>query len=333
MMKFNKGAITHIACSIPNKKIDLLNLAAEINLSEEEAKKIIKTTGFKKVNYCDNQTTTKDLCVDSAKNIISNITEEERNSIDALIFVSQTRDYILPQTSNKIQDELKLRNDILCLDIPLGCSGYLNGLIISKSLINSGLRSILLLSGDANSKIISKYDKTVSMVFGDAGSATLIKNISSNSIYDYGNDGSGYDSIIIKSTNQNNLNSDTENKLFMDGMDVMNFAIKRVPISIKNILEKSDSQLIDKYYFHQANEFMIRYLTKKLKIENTKVPFLAQDYGNTGPATIPLCICEDFKYNKPKLSLLCGFGVGLSWATGIIDTNNIIYTNIKHYEK
>ena len=99
-----------------------------------------------------------------------------RTGLTAAFFVSQTPDFIAPQTSNIIQHKLGLSNELLTFDLRMGCSGYVYGLMQAKLLINSGLKKVLLLAGDTSTKFINKQDKTVSMVFGDAGSATVIEN-------------------------------------------------------------------------------------------------------------------------------------------------------------
>jgi 3-oxoacyl-[acyl-carrier-protein] synthase-3 len=214
--------------------------------------------------------------------------------------------------------------------------------------IQSGCRKVLLLAGDISSKMISKNDKTVSMVFGDAGSATLIENKSSKSYFDLGNDGSGYKDLIINDggyrcpiskTSFTLKNIDAGIKrcdadLFMDGLSIMNFAIKRVPNSVKNVLNLSlaKKEDIDLFFLHQANEFMLKYLSKKMKIDYNKVPFEARKYGNTGPASIPLAMSSYFLNTPMKRKtkvLLSGFGVGLSWASSILELEKKIIFNIK----
>ena len=194
---FSKSAITSIFCNTPQKSLDLNSTAKDLKIDFKESKKIIKTTGIKKVKVADNNQTSLDLCYNAAIEMFQNISDNEINKIDAILFVSQTRDYIVPQSSNILQKKLNLSTDIICLDIPMGCSGYVYGLYQANILIMSGCRNILLLAGDVSSKMISKFDKTVSMVFGDAGSATLVSNIQSKSFYDIGNDGYKFNDLII----------------------------------------------------------------------------------------------------------------------------------------
>tara|TARA_B100001778_G_scaffold326873_1_gene324111 strand:- start:47 stop:1096 length:1050 start_codon:yes stop_codon:yes gene_type:complete len=344
---FSKSAITSIFCNTPPNSIDLNLAANNLSIDSKEIEKIIKTTGIDKVKVAGNDQTSLDLCYNAAIKMFENLPDKEINKIDAILFVSQTRDYIIPQSSNILQKKLNLRTDILCQDIPMGCSGYVYGLYQANILIMSGCRNILLLAGDVSSKMISKFDKTVSMVFGDAGSATLISNVQSKSFYNIGNDGYKFNDLIINDGGFRNPISESSralnyyedgvrrsnSDLFMDGLGIMNFAIKRVPKSIENVLINSNinKEKINLFFLHQANEFMIKYLAKKIKIDYEKVPFEAQKYGNTGPASIPLAICSFFSRNnlddKSKI-ILSGFGVGLSWASALLDLSHLKTFNL-----
>tara|TARA_Y100001954_G_C15693383_1_gene543999 strand:- start:17 stop:1081 length:1065 start_codon:yes stop_codon:yes gene_type:complete len=349
--KFNNSSISHIFCCIPKAKKNLYNYSKDIGISEKEAEKIIKTTGIKEIRIASNETSL-DLCFEAAKNLLAEISDEEIKKIDALIFVSQTRDYIIPQSANILQDKLNLKTDIICLDIPLGCSGFIYGLFQSNLLIQSGCEKVLLLAGDVSTKMISKYDKTVSMVFGDAGSASLINNDNLKSFYDFGNDGSGYKDLIINDGGFRNRYSENSNKikefdkgimrarsdLYMDGLSIMNFAINRVPKSINKILKNNFLKIddIELIFFHQANKFILDYLCKKMKFDSKKAPFLAEIYGNTGPTSIPLAISHfliENSFNNKKNVILSGFGVGLSWGSLLIDLSKLIKTKIINYEE
>tara|TARA_B100000795_G_scaffold96809_1_gene71068 strand:+ start:2068 stop:3105 length:1038 start_codon:yes stop_codon:yes gene_type:complete len=343
MNKFELGVVTHIVSHLPKREVNLMKIAKEIPIEKKEAEKIIKTTGFTHIRQVEKETS-KDLCLVAAKELISKLSQEEIAQIDVVLFVSQTRDFIMPQTSGIIQYELGLKNHVICKDIPQGCSGYIIGLMESFMFLNSGMKSVLLLAGETNTKVISHEDKSVRMVFGDGGTATLIKSIKSTHpiSFDYGTDGSGYADLIIRSGGLRNPKNHDNTKIiefepgirrsdkdmFMNGLSVMNFAIKRVPRSIKNLMLTIEGN-VDRYYLHQANRFMIDYLIKKCKIESSRAPFTANKIGNTGPASIPIAICIDLANGiTSKQAILTGFGVGLSWGSCNLDLSQIKYSSI-----
>jgi 3-oxoacyl-[acyl-carrier-protein] synthase-3 len=322
--------ISAISSCVPKNKLDLYSLNKYFG--DIEINKIINTTGIKSIRQSDYNTTSSDLCFFSSKKIIDDC-KIPLDEIDGLIFVSQTGDYKMPQTSHILQSRLGLKEDTICYDLPIGCNGYIYGLFQASLLIqSSACKKVLLLSGDTTTKIINDKDRSLKMVFGDGGSATLIEKGNDDMSFIIYSDGEKYQDLIIKSggcrfpysTLENELITDddgncrTNSDLFMDGMSIFNFAIKRVPLLIEEILSYNEwnKEEIDLFALHQANKFMIDYLRKKTKIAVDKMPVVVDGFGNTGPATIPILLTEtlnDDNVSIYKKVILCGFGVGLSW--------------------
>jgi 3-oxoacyl-[acyl-carrier-protein] synthase-3 len=218
-------------------------------------------------------------------------------------------------------------------------------------LIETGVcRKIILLVGDTTTKMINNKDRSVKMVFGDAGTATLIDKGNTSIGLNMKVDGMHYNQLIIPAGGyrypSSNLtarvlevednNRRSKEDLFMDGMGILKFAITEVPPLISEILEMAhwkDSD-IQTYAIHQANEFMVNYLRKTLKLEKSQVPINVERFGNTGPSSIPLLLCslgdELKKQNKLERVLMCGFGVGLSW--GAAYTNLTLCNFIKPFD-
>jgi 3-oxoacyl-[acyl-carrier-protein] synthase-3 len=141
-----------------------------------------------------------DLCVDAAQRLLKSL-EWSTDSVDCLVFVTQTPDYLLPATSCIIQDRLGLKPNCYALDISLGCSGWVYGLSVVAALMESGVfKRALLLAGDTTSVTKSPQDRSTFPLFGDAGTATAIeyRENSGTMAFDFGTDGSGYEAIMIK---------------------------------------------------------------------------------------------------------------------------------------
>jgi 3-oxoacyl-[acyl-carrier-protein] synthase-3 len=339
-IKLNGIKITSISSCVPKNKIDLNNFASDFG--ENEVSRIIKTTGIKGIRQADLSVTTSDLCIEAAKSLIE-VNNIDVTEIGAIIFVSQTTDYIMPQTSHIIQSKLGLSEDTICFDLPIGCNGYIYGLFQSSLLISSkSCKKVLLLSGDTSTKLINNKDRSLKMVFGDGGSATLIEQGKDELSFIIYSDGSQFDSLIIpdggcrnpinENSSQLNFDSDgngrTSSNLYMDGIAIFNFAIKRVPPLIDEILDFTnwEKDEVDMYALHQANKFMIEYLRKKSKISAEKMPIVVDGIGNTGPATIPILLTEiNSAYKQLDKVIMCGFGIGLSW--GAVSCN-LSKTNI-----
>lgn len=328
---FNNIEIKAITSYLPPKVLELTTLSSEYG--ETEVNNIIKTTGVERVRVCGEDQTASDMCFEAANQLIEK-ESIERESIDGLVFVSQTTDYILPATSIILQDRLGLKTDTVCLDIHYGCSGYIYGILQAALWINAGAcKNVLVLAGDTTTKMINPHDKSLKMVFGDCGTATLVAKGDFDLGVTVNSDGSGYERLIVPAggfrkpvsdvTKQLTYDADhngrTEEDLYMDGMAIFNFAITHVHKDVDNLLnlinwKKED---IDYFILHQANNFMVNYVRKKLKVDPDKVPTNVTNYGNTGPATIPLLLTDLFADEKKTLEkvVLSGFGVGLSWGS------------------
>lgn len=320
-------------------------------ITEEERELFIKTTGIKERRVASPETTCSDLCFAAAKDIIGKLVSVEE--LDILIFVSQSPDYFLPSTAIILQDKLNLRKDCIAFDVNLGCSGYVYGLsIISNFLQNGQLKKALLLAGDKSSISTSYTDKSSYPLFGDAGTATLLEYDPTVKPWHFNlqSDGSGKNAIIIEhghSRHPYDGSSDieieiepgitrTKKHLALNGLDIFNFALKEVSPNINTLLEKTGitKDSIDFYIFHQANKLINESVRKKLKIEIEKVPYSIDIFGNTSSASIPLTMCYKLKNelkSKHLTLLLSGFGVGYSWGSVILETDNV-YTSIIEYD-
>ncbi len=320
----NNAIITGISSTVPNNKIN-----NEISLKK---KSLVKHTGVKYRYFSrDKNLKTSDLCVSSASNLLKK-TKIKPHEIDYLIFVSQTRDFLIPSTAFSIQNKLKLKKNILAFDIPLGCSGFIYGLYLSFMISSTNKNKGLLLCGDMSSTFVDKKNESISSLFGDAGTASLIEyKKNTKSFFSFASDGVGYDNIILKNPNFYPQKKN-DKYLDMDGAKVFQFAITEVPKQINDLLIKNNINIgdIDFFVFHQANKFIIDHIKKKMSIPNNKILFSLEKFGNTNSASIPITLNSNQSKikNKPKKLLLCGFGVGLSWGSSIIDIDDLILTKI-----
>lgn len=278
---------------------------------------------------------TSDLCEAAARALLarSNI---DPATIDGVIFVSQTPDYLLPATACVLQHRLGLPASCAALDINLGCSGYVYGLWTACSLATANrFRRVLLLVGDTVTRICSPEDRSVALLFGDAGSATLLELApdAPEMTFVLGTDGSGWDKLIVPSggfrnpqtparlartvREGGNVRSDAD--LYMNGADIFAFTLKVVPALTNQLLEESQRspEDIDAFVFHQANRFMLNHLCKRMKLPPEKAIVALERFGNTSSASIPLALVthlRDALEKGPMSLVLEGFGVGFSWA-------------------
>lgn len=345
VFSINNVSINGVAACVP--------VSVESNLeydwiSPEERNLLIKTTGVLNRRITNKESFASDLCFTAAKKLLTE-SHTDPSEIEIIIFVSQSKDYILPSSAIILQDRLGLPKSCLAFDVPLGCSGYVYGLSIIAGIMNSArLKKGLLLAGDTSSLSLNWKDKSAYPLFGDAGSATLLEyNENGKMDFNLQTDGSNYKAIIIphgNSRRQIDAESDIEEELekgvirkkrniWLNGLDIFNFSVREVPPNVHALLAFSNTSIEDIDYFvmHQANLLLNETIRKKLKIPANKVPYSLKDYGNTSSASIPLTMVTNLKNElttrKNKL-LLSGFGVGLSWGSVILNTENLLMPHI-----
>ena len=304
--------ISFVSCALPENRLDLLSLASLYG--EAEIKRIISSTGISQVAVAKPLQTASDLCVSAAENIFNHGAVLKKD-IDAIIFVSQTPDKRLPATSVLLQKRLSLPSHITAFDINYGCSGYIYGLFQAALLIHArAAKRVLICAGDTITHHINPSDRAVRLVFGDAGSATIVEKGVNTLSFSIHTDGSGADSLY----------ADFGGYLYMDGKAVMEFALDKVPRCVNEVMGMTNwkKEEIGSFVFHQANQFMLNYLRKKMGLDKKSVPVSMQSIGNTGPASIPCALLLEKKFlqteNRLEKSILCGFGVGFSYgAVGV----------------
>lgn len=294
-----------------------------------------KLTGVVTRRVATENQTTSDLAEVAARALMADLTWDAE-TVDAIVFVSQTPDYRLPATACALQSRLQLGTHCAAFDVNLGCSGYVYGLWLASRLIDGhAVKRVLLLAGDTSSKLVNPEDRATALLFGDAGTATALEFDPAvlPTAYVLGTDGRGEKNLIIpKSTYRDSGGTDGglpdshPDYLYMNGPEVFNFTIRSVPMMVDALLQSSGKteQDIRCALFHQANAFMLKHIAKKLKLPAGKFPLNIDRFGNTSSATIPLLMCtlEDKTLLQGDV-VMAGFGVGYSWAAALVSLETL----------
>jgi 3-oxoacyl-[acyl-carrier-protein] synthase-3 len=347
IIKYYNVGIKAMAACVP--KGIVYNNELGYLIPENEIQKTIDSIGVRERRIADADVCASDLAYKAAMKLMSD-NDIDLDSIDLLLFMSQTADYRIPATAPVLQDRLGLSIDTMALDLSLGCSGFVYALSTAYAYASlPDVNRVLLLDGETFSKIVNRYDKVDWPLYGDAATATLIeKGDFGESTFILRSDGSGRDSVIISDGMRNpitsdslidriNKNGDTHNGLevYMDGMDVFNFAMKRIPKTIKEIAEVTGTSLdeVDWLVFHQANRFMTDFFVKKLKFDPERVPYCIDRYGNTSSTSVPLTIVSELhdRIKDGDKMILAGFGAGLSWGVAMINNHGCIISPVIEY--
>jgi len=318
----------------PRKR--LTNIDLETLFPDWSAAKIEEKVGIKERFIVEENETALDLAFEASNKALRSFDKSKK---DFVLLCTQSPDYLLPTSACILQDKLGLRTNIGALDFNLGCSGFIYGLALAKSLIKTGLAAnVLMVTSETYSKHIHPNDRSNRSIFGDAAAATIVSSDDVENIleFDLGTDGQGMNNLILMNGGMRNRlegtvnewvddsgNARSNNHLFMNGPEIFNFTIEKVPLVVENILKKNNTTLneIDYVIFHQANKYILNYLRMKLQIPKDKFYINMISTGNTVSSTIPIALkdCRDQEIiNEGDKVLIVGFGVGYSWGGTIL---------------
>jgi 3-oxoacyl-[acyl-carrier-protein] synthase III len=337
-----KARIEAIEYYLPESVLTNQDLAEQF--PDWSVDKIQGKTGILQRHIAGHNECASDLAVRASEKLFSE-TGCSPKDIDYILLCTQSPDYFLPTTACIVQHRLGIPTHAGALDFNLGCSGFVYGLGLAQALVLSGQASrVLLITAETYSKFIHPQDKSVRTLFGDAASAAFITpaendmRASCPAAYIYGTDGSGAENLIVpaggmrrarsEATAQliadDNGNARSLDNLHMNGAEIFNFTLRVIPDCVQRLLIKAGRALddVDLFVFHQANQYMLEHLRKKLKVPPEKFYIHLHDCGNTVSSTIPIALkhaSEEGKLRRGQSVMLVGFGVGYSWGAILLE--------------
>ena len=317
-LSFTDVQIRAVTAALPKTRLEMKNLASLYG--ETEMRRIVESTGISSVRVAG-KLGTGDLCTAAARHLLDSA-NVSASDIDALIVVTQTPDDFMPGVAMRVHASLGLPKNCLTFDLNSGCPGFIYGLLQAALLVQAGCKNVLLCAGDVTTKLIKPGDRHIQTVFSDGAGAALIGPGSEKIDFLFDTDGTGRSHLHTPLTyDLSPERAATVGHLYMDGSEVMKFALSRVPNIVKNLLDQCELTLsdIDIALFHQANLLMLKYLRKLSGFTPSQWMIDLAETGNTGPATIPLLIArlQDSSDRRLNKVMLCGFGIGLSVGVAI----------------
>jgi len=352
-LQFQDISISGLAGAVPANTIN--NYEYTEHFDKDTVKEIVDKTGIYERRFAPEGMTASDLCYSAADTLLSDM-EVDRETIDVVLFISQTPDYRMPASSVILQDRLGLPKSTAAFDISLGCSGFIYGLSVAAMYAQQPhIRKVLLLDGETRSRVYHPKDRKVAFIFGDGGVSALIEQKENSGLgtswFSLNSDGSreslikidagGYRNPSTPETLKEKIvdeygNIRTDEHGYMNGADVFNFVLREIPKDLKNLFKFAGKEIddMDYYLFHQANRFMNNYLKKKMKLDGDKVPESISKFGNTSSVSIPLTVVQNLrgKLDSRKEVLLSGFGVGMSWASAILPLKECHISDLQEIE-
>lgn len=351
--QFNHVKISGITAVVPE---NFINIDDEIEFFNNDVKLLErnkKILGLGTRHVADDRTTNNDLCEAAARDLIGAL-KIDKDTIDGLIVVSTSHDYHYPASACILHGRLDLNEECSCFDVSgLACSAYVHGLWLAHSLISSGAaKKVLLCAGDITSTHSDRRNRNSNMLFGDAGTATLLEYTEEeNTAYFYtGTRGKDWDKLIapaggyalpIREDIAGTSETDATGNVWhlwddiMKGLDVFKFATDVGPKGINAVLEYAGKtkEDVDWFAFHQANKQIVRTIGMYAGLPKDK--FSAETfskYGNCGAAAVTTDICHQLRNRSVKTVCLATFGVGLSFGFAVVDMERTHIGGFRSYK-
>lgn len=348
ILRYNNVGITSITACVPKRVYKNENLR-DI-MPADEVDKLVKSIGIEEKRLADENVTSSDLCYKAARRLIDE-NQIDPESIDMLLFLSLTPDYVTPPTSCVLQHRLGLPETCGALDLSMACSGFIYALSVAFAYAsNPSVNKVLVCVGETMSKLANPKDKVNFPLYGDAGIACIVeKGEFGDSTFLLTSDGEGEKSVIVpargfrnpltaesleeKEYENGNIRRLTE--ITMNGVDTFNHAVRVIPKQVKMLMQAANFTADDVDYLvaHQANKFMIDFIIKRMKFDPNKAPFCIQKYGNTSCASVPLTIVSELegKMEGKKRLLFTSIGAGWSYASAYLNTIDLKILPVSEY--
>ena len=236
--------------------------------------------------------------------------------IGLIVVATVTPDTPFPSVANIIQDRLGATN-AAAYDVAAACAGFLYGLVTGQQFIESkAYKYVLVVGVDKLSKITDWTDRNTCVLLGDGAGAVVLGEVSEGKgilSFELGSDGSGGKHLYLNE----------KNYLEMNGREVFKFAVRQMPESCVNVVEKAglNTDDVDFLVPHQANIRIMEASRKKLGISEDKMIKTIQKYGNNSSASVPIALSEAVENGKIQdgdIVVLVGFGGGLSWGAALL---------------
>ncbi|MCR5232339.1 MAG: ketoacyl-ACP synthase III [Lachnospiraceae bacterium] len=308
--------------AIPKLRVTNDDLAKIMDTSDEW---ITERTGVK-ARHLAVEEGTSSLAIEACKKALDNA-GMDAHELDLIIAATVTPDHLLPFLSGEVQAGLDAMQ-AAAFDMVVGCSGYLYAISVANAYVKSGMyRNILIFGAETLSRIMNWEDRSSCILFGDGAGATVIKASEEGVICSVlGTDGKAGPALGCEARPLQNPYVHNEwdyPYVKMAGQEVYKFAVRTVPRSINEVLDKAGISADEIKYFviHQANLRMIEAIAKRLGQSMDKFPACIQETGNVSAASIPMVldkINREGKLERGDKLVFAGFGAGLTWGASVL---------------
>ncbi len=288
---------------------------------------IVKRTGIRERRRVAEGQSTGDLALEAARRALADA-DLQPQDIDLIVMGTVTPDHLVPATACRIQAELGATR-AAAFDLAAGCTGFVYATnVAAQYLWNGSCKNVLVIGGEALTRITNYDDRTSCILFGDGAGAAIFSTdfrygeLLSTEIH---SDGTGYEVMITPGggaamplTAERIANR--EDKLIIRGREVYKFAVGRMVELVRGQMASNPDLELGAVVPHQVNQRIIESAREKLDMPAERIFVNIEKYGNTSAGSIPIALDEARRSNffdglDGKLVVMCAFGAGLTWGS------------------
>lgn len=325
MNKFNVK-ILGTGSYVPEKVLTNSDLEKMVDTSDQW---ITERTGIKERRIIDKSQNLSDLAFEASKKALEKA-KMQANQIDVIIVATVSGEMPLPATACILQKKLGI--NAVAFDISAACSGFMYGLSVAKSFIESGTyKTVLLVGGEVLTRITDWTDRNTCVLFGDGAGAMILQASETEtdvlSVH-LGADGTYTNLLNIPAggtaipTTHETVDK-KQHFIKMSGKEVFKIAVVKMAETARKALElagKKDED-VALYIPHQANLRIIEAVGKRLGVDKEKIYVNVHKYGNMSAATTIIALDEAISSGAAKkgdIITVMAFGGGLTWGAAVI---------------
>ena len=315
--------------------------------NQETIDKLAEITGIRERRYAENDQLASDLAALAARDALET-GKIDKESLDYIIVghnfgdvrFGNIRSDFVPSLASRVKHELAIANPrTVCYDLPFGCPGWLQGVIQANYYLKSGdCRRVMVIGAETLSRIYDPCDRD-SMIYSDGAGATILEAVASDVPLGILSHAARTDAIEHAYMLWMGKSFDPGHKgdelyLKMDGHKLYEYALKTVPLVVKESLEKAGLPIggIKKVLIHQANEKMDEAIVKRLfkicaggEYRPEIMPMIISWLGNSSVATVPTLLDLLLKGKLEDHALACGDAVVLASVGAGMNINSVVY--------
>ncbi len=312
---------------VPDRILSNADLEKIVDTTDEW---IVVHTGIRERRVIEDGKATSDMAVEAARKALDDAGVDAAD-LQLIIAATITADTIFPSMSAVLEDKLGA-NRAATFDLITGCTGFVDAIVTGSQYIQSGsMDRVLVVAGDALTRITNWSDRSTCVLFGDAATAAVLQPSEPDRGllgWAMSTQGSAGAYLTIPSSGSawppdEKAIAEHATKLYMNGHEVFKLAVRGVPEVAEQALGQAGLTAadVDWVFMHQANQRILDAAADRLGIPHDRVISVLHKYGNTSAASMGLALDEiyqDGRLKKDDIVLLVGFGAGFCLAGAVL---------------